>query len=207
MTTTIVLLQLWSVVTALLWIRLVRWVASRLDPQGIRRKGFGVGYLLGGSFAAMVVFLLALGRPLPWLVLDVYGSSGSIAATLFLEHLFKWGVLLLGIFAAGATNSKREGMEHAALVAVGFALTQNSFYFIRYPDLATVLRPLFLTGLEAMVASLWGYGTVAFYLRGGVARRLLRAPLPLAKQCPVRSPGHGASPSRFDLRNGIHRLG
>lgn len=207
MTTTIALLQLWSVVTALLWLRLVRWVASRLDPQAIRRKGFGVGYLLGGSFAGLVVFLLALGRPLPWLVLDVYETSGSLAATLLFEHLLKWGVLLLGIFAAGATNSKREGMEHAALVAVGFALTQNSFYFIRYPDLAMLLRPLFVTGVEAMVASLWGYVTVAFYLRGGVARRLLCAQLPSAKRCPMRSPGHGVSPSRIGLRNGIHRLG
>lgn len=172
MSTTILLLQLWSVSTALLWLRLVRGAAKRLDPGTKARRGVGIGYLLGGSFGAMVIFVFALGRPLPWLILDVYIGGGSVIGTFFFEELSKWGVLLLGIYAAEATNSKREGMEHAALVAIGFALTQNSFYYIRYPDLALLYRPVLLTGLEVILASVWGYATTAFYLRAGVARHI-----------------------------------
>lgn len=207
MTTMILLLQLWSVTAALLWLRLVRLAARQIDPAGVRRTGIGIGYLLGGSFAAMVVFLLALGRPLPWLILDVYRSSGSSVATFLFEELVKWGILLLGLYAAEATKSRREGMEHAALVAIGFALTQNSFYFIRYPDLAMVLRPLLFAGLEAVAAAIWGYATTGFYLRrreagdGSKAQIASRNAARLGRPCRLDSSG------RFVLRSGSHRPG
>ncbi|MFW6338201.1 MAG: hypothetical protein ACOC25_04680, partial [Alkalispirochaetaceae bacterium] len=102
MTTMILLLQLWSVTAALIWLRAIRLAARQIDPAGVRRPGFGTGYLLGGSFGALVVFLLALGRPLPWLILDVYRPEGSVVATFLFEELFKWGILLLGLYGAEA---------------------------------------------------------------------------------------------------------
>jgi RsiW-degrading membrane proteinase PrsW (M82 family) len=175
MSITILLLHLWSVALALFWLRAPRVVSRRLGKEGDRSgpSVSGVGHFLAGSFAALIVFILAFGRPLPWLLADVYeaANSGQIIATALFEEVAKWGVFLLGIYGAGATRTRREGMEQGALVAVGFAVTQNSFYFLRYPELDMVIRPILVTGVNVAVASIWGYATAAFHLRGGASGR------------------------------------
>lgn len=164
---TILLLHLWSVVLALFWLRLLRLATSRLNGEGSRFGSSRMGHFLGGIFAALLVFILAFAQPLPWLLPDVYGATtpASLVATALLEELSKWGVFLLGIYGAGATRSRREGTEQAAWVAVGFAVTQNAFYFMRYPELTMLLRPLLVTGANVAVASIWGYATSALSLK------------------------------------------
>ncbi|MFP4425910.1 MAG: hypothetical protein ACLFPP_05590 [Spirochaetaceae bacterium] len=207
MTTMILLLQLWSVTAALIWLRAIRLAARQIDPAGVRRPGFGTGYLLGGSFGALVVFLLALGRPLPWLILDVYRPEGSVVATFLFEELFKWGILLLGLYGAEATESRREGMEHAALVSIGFALTQNSFYFIRYPDLSVVLRPLLFAGAEAAAAAIWGYATTGFYLRRRGTKPFTVAAAGRPDRLPLSVPSRLDTTAGVRFRNGSRRPG
>lgn len=118
----------------------------------------------------MLVFILAFGRPLPWLLPDVYRATASapLIATALLEELAKWGVFLLGIYGAGATHSRREGTEQAAWVAVGFAVTQNAFYFMRYPEFSMLFRPFLVTGANVAVAAIWGYATTALALRRAI---------------------------------------
>lgn len=201
MITTILLLHFWSVVLALFWLR-----ALRLVPRGVWKDGketmssvSGIGHFLAGSFGALFVFILAFGRPLPWLLPDVYraSSGGELLATAIFEEITKWGLFLLGVYGAGATHSRRQGMEQGALVAIGFAITQNAFYFLRYPELPMLLRPMLVTGVNVIVAATWGYATAAFFLeRSGVTQSDSPDPAESRKKGVIMLPGTLGRPGR-----------
>lgn len=166
---TVLILHLWSVVAGLGWIWLMRKGVDFLAGSGGSSENSGEsgtsdrfrggGHFIGGSALAFVVFLLALGRPLPWLLVDIHRATslGAAVLTALFEELSKVGLFFLLLFGSGAVQNRREGAESAAWIAVGFAVSQNAFYFYRYPELEMLIRPLMVTGIQTGVAALWGY--------------------------------------------------
>lgn len=118
-----------SVATSLIWIKILK---SFDDAQGLKSKRTAVsGFFLYGLLSGPLVLLLyAVAGPLAYPIT----RGSAVLENLFLvgpvEELGKFLIFYLVAVGSGSIQEPRDGVLHAALVGLAFAVVENVFYSV-----------------------------------------------------------------------------